>query len=139
MGVKSVLSWNGDMSFDVELQGHWFSVDANEEFGGKNRGPRPKSLLLSGLGGCTGMDVVSLLKKMKMPFDGFSLEVEGEAAEEHPKSYTTITIKYIFKGDKLDPDKIKKAIDLSLQKYCGVYAMLSKTAQISHQVILNPV
>jgi putative redox protein len=138
MGAKSVLSWNGDMSFEVELQGHRFSVDASEEFGGKNRGPRPKPLLLSGLGGCTGMDVVSLLKKMKMPFNSFSLEVEGETAEEHPRPYKNISIKYIFKGDKLDPDKIKKAVDLSLEKYCGVYAMLSKTAQISHQVILNP-
>jgi len=138
MGVKTVLNWNGDMSFDVELQGHRFSVDANEEFGGKNRGPRPKPLLLAGLGGCTGMDVVSLLKKMKMPFDSFSLEVEGETASEHPQPYTTITIKYIFKGADLDRDKIDKAIDLSLKKYCGVYAMLSKSARISHQVLLNP-
>ena len=137
MAAKSVLSWNGDMSFDVELQGHRFSVDSSEEFGGKNRGPRPKSLLLAGLGGCTGMDVVSLLKKMKMPFDALSLEVEGETAAEHPRPYTSITIKYIFKGAKLDPDKINKAIALSLEKYCGVYAMLSKTARISHQVILN--
>lgn len=138
MGVKTVLNWNGDMSFDVELQGHCFSVDANEEFGGKNRGPRPKPLLLSGLGGCTGMDVVSLLRKMKMPFDSLSLEVEGETTEEHPQPYKSITIKYIFKGDKLDREKIDKAIALSLDKYCGVYAMLSKTAQINHQVILNP-
>jgi putative redox protein len=138
MGVKSVLSWNGDMSFDVELQGHRFAVDASEEFGGKNRGPRPKPLLLAGLGGCTGMDVVSLLKKMKMPFDSFSLEVEGETASEHPKPYKSITIKYIFKGGSLDREKIDKAIGLSLDKYCGVYAMLSKTAQINHQVLLNP-
>ncbi len=138
MGAKSVLSWNGDMSFDVELQGHRFAVDADEQFGGKNRGPRPKPLLLSGLGGCTGMDVVSLLKKMKMPFDSFSLEIEGETAEEQPKPYKSITIRYIFKGDKLDREKIDKAIALSLDRYCGVYAMLSKAAQISHQVILNP-
>jgi putative redox protein len=138
MGVKTVLSWNGDMSFDVELQGHRFSVDANEEFGGKNRGPRPKPLLLSGLGGCTGMDVVSLLRKMKMPFDSFSLEVEGETTAEHPQPYKSITIKYILKGDNLDREKIDKAIALSLDKYCGVYAMLAKTAQITHQVILNP-
>ena len=138
MGVKSTLSWNGGMSFDVELQGHRFAVDADPEFGGQNRGPRPKPLLLAGLGGCTGMDVVSLLRKMKMPFDSFSLEVEGETAAEPPKPYQNITLKYIFKGGSLDREKIDKAISLSLERYCPVYAMLSKAARISHQVILNP-
>ena len=138
MAVKTVLDWHGGMSFDVELQGHRFTVDAMEEFGGRNRGPRPKPLVLSGLGGCTGMDVVSLLGKMKMPFDGFTVEVEGESREEHPQIFTKITIRYIFTGKQLDREKIDKAIALSLQKYCGVYAMLANSAEITHQVALNP-
>lgn len=138
MAAKTVLNWNGDMSFNVELQGHRFTVDADEQYGGKNQGPRPKPLLLSGLAGCTGMDMVSILGKMKMPFDNFSVEVEGETAEEHPKVYQQIAIKYIFKGRELDREKIDKAIGLSLEQYCAVYFMLEKTAKITYELILNP-
>jgi putative redox protein len=135
---KTTATWADGMSFDVELQGHTFKVDADEKFGGKNRGPRPKALLLSGLAGCTGMDVVSLLGKMKVPFDSFRLEVEGELGEEHPKVYTEIVVRYIFSGSQLDRDKIEKAVNLSLDKYCAVTAMLKKTARVSHQIVLNP-
>jgi len=126
------------MAFDVELEGHHFMIDADEEFGGKNRGPSPKALLLSSLAGCTGMDVVSLLRKMKMPFDKFALEVEGEVAEKHPKSYTDIVIRYIFRGKELDRDKIEKSVKLSLDKYCGVHTMLAKSANVRHEIVLNP-
>ena len=138
MAHKTVVSWMGDMAFDVELDGHHFMIDADERFGGKNQGPRPKALLLSGLAGCTGMDVVSLLNKMKMPFDKFELEVEGQLAEEHPKCYTDIVIRYIFHGKELDRDKIEKSVNLSVDKYCAVYYMLSKAASLRHEIILNP-
>ena len=136
--VKSTLEWSGELSFAAELQGHRLDVDADPNFGGKERGPRPKHLVLTALGGCTGMDVVSLLKKMQMPFDSLAIEVEGEAREEHPQVYTRIHIRYILKGDALDQDKIQKAIGLSLDKYCAVAAMLSKTAAVGHEVLLNP-
>jgi putative redox protein len=136
--VKTTLEWSGDMSFAAELQGHHLSLDADARFGGQNRGPRPKPLVLTALGGCTSMDVVSLLKKMQMPFDALAVEVEGEAREEHPQVYTRIHIRYILKGSQLDRDKIDKAIALSLDKYCAVYAMLSKSVAISHEVQLNP-
>ena len=136
--AKTTLKWQGDMSFAAELQGHRLTVDADPRFGGQGQGPRPKALLLTALGGCTGMDVVSLLKKMQMPFDSLAIEVEGEAREEHPQVYTRIHIRYILKGSALDQDKIKKAIGLSLDKYCPVTAMLSKTAAVSHEVVLNP-
>jgi putative redox protein len=135
---KTTATWADGMSFDVELQGHTFKVDADEKFGGKNRGPRPEALLLSGLAGCTGMDVVSLLGKMKVPFDSFRLEVAGELGEEHPKVYTEIVVRYIFSGSQLDRDKIEKAVNLSLDKYCAVTAMLQKTARVSHEIVLNP-
>ena len=136
--TKTTLEWQGDMSFAVDLQGHRFTVDADARFGGKNQGPRPKHLVLSALGGCTGMDLVSLLQKMKMPFDSLAVEVEGVSAEEHPQVYTRILIRYVLKGSELDREKIDKAIALSLQKYCAVNAMLSATAQVTHEVVLNP-
>ncbi len=138
MAQNTVVTWTDEMAFDVELEGHHFMIDADEEFGGKNRGPSPKALLLSSLAGCTGMDVVSLLGKMKMPFDKFALEVEGEVAEKHPKSYTDIVIRYIFRGKELDRDKIEKSVKLSLDKYCGVHAMLAKSANVRHEIVLNP-
>lgn len=138
MAHNTVVTWKNDMAFDVELDGHHFMIDADERFGGKNRGPRPKALLLSSLAGCTGMDVVSLLGKMKMPFDKFSLEVEGELVEEHPKSYSDIVIRYIFYGRELDRDKIEKSVKLSLDKYCGVNTMLARSANIKHEILLNP-
>jgi putative redox protein len=138
MATKTTVTWIEGMSFEVELQGHTFTVDADEKFGGRNRGPRPKALLLSGLAGCTGMDVVSLLGKMKVPFDSFRLEVEGRIGEENPKVYTDIVVRYIFTGPSLDREKIEKAVNLSVDKYCGVTAMLGKTARMSHEIVLNP-
>lgn len=124
-----------DLAFEVDLQGHKFMVDADEQFGGKNRGPRPKALLLSGLAGCTGMDVASILGKMQMRYDSLALEIDAEKGDEHPIVYTKIHIKYIFSGPELDLRKIKKAIKLSLEKYCGVNAMLGKTAEISYEIV----
>lgn len=138
MAAKTVLHWKEDLAFEVELQGHRFMVDADSQFGGKDRGPRPKALLLSGLAGCTGMDVASLLGKMRVRFDTFDVEVEGADTEEHPKVFKEIVIRYIFTGAELDREKIDKAVDLSLTKYCGVHAMLGKTAAIRHEVLLNP-
>lgn len=138
MAHKTTVTWTEDLAFNVELDGHNFMVDADAEFGGKDRGPKPKGLLLSALAGCTGMDVASLLTKMKMPFDSFALEVQGEIAEEHPKSYTDIVIRYIFRGKDLDRNKIEKSIKLSLDKYCGVHAMLTKSANLRYEIVLNP-
>ncbi len=138
MAHKTTVTWTEDLAFNVELDGHNFMVDADMQFGGKNRGPKPKGLLLSALAGCTGMDVASMLSKMKMPFDSFSLEVQGELADEHPKCYTDIVIRYIFHGEELDRDKIAKSVKLSLDKYCAVHYMLSKAAKLRHEIVLNP-
>lgn len=126
------------LSFDVELQGHHFTVDADSSVGGQDRGPRPKALLLSGLAGCTGMDVASILGKMKMPYDSFAVEVDAHTTQEHPKIYDEIRMRYVFTGSDLDEKKIQKAVTLSQDKYCGVNAMLSKSAEISYEIVLNP-
>jgi len=125
----------GGMGFDIDLQGHKLRVDADPAFGGTNSGPRPKSLLLAGLAGCTGMDVVSILGKMRMPFDSFAVEVDADTAEEHPKVYTRVHLRYIFSGAALDRAKIEKAVRLSMDTYCGVTATLRHTADIDYEIV----
>jgi putative redox protein len=137
VGHESTIVWQGDMAFDVELNGHHFLIDADGSVGGKNRGPRPKDLLLSGLAGCTGMDVVALLRNRKMPFDSFSVRVDADSTEEHPRVYSAIRIEYRFTGGALDPEKIRKAVQLSRERYCGVSAMLAKVAPITDRIVLN--
>ena len=127
-----------DLAFEAELQGHKIALDADAQFGGKDRGPRPKPLMLTALAGCTGMDVASIVGKMRMPFDTFKVEVSGETNDEHPIVYTRIHIKYIFTGNELDRDKIEKAVKLSREKYCGVSAMYEKFAEVTHEIVLHP-
>ena len=125
------------MAFEATVNDHKIILDAIEAVGGKDRGPRPKPLMLVSLGGCTGMDVVSMLKKMRVEYDGLNIEVEGELTEEHPKVYHTITINYIFKGKDLPMEKLEKAVSLSQERYCGVTAMLAKAAKIEHKIIVE--
>jgi putative redox protein len=133
----SKVSWQTGMAFSVELDGHSFIVDAKPEVGGGNLGPRPKGLLLSALGGCTGMDVVSVLGKMRVALDGFRVEVEAPLTEDHPRVYSSIHIRYIFQGKDLPMDKLERAVQLSQEKYCGVSAMLAKSAPVTHEIVLE--
>ncbi len=126
-----------DMAYQMELDGHNLILDASEENGGKNLGPRPKKLLLAGLIGCTGMDVASILKKMQVELEDFKLTATAETAEEHPKVYTEIHLNYHFKGKKLPKDKLERAVSLSQQKYCGVSAMLQKAAPVSYDITIE--
>lgn len=137
MAHETTLSFLGGMAFDVELNGHHFTLDAEEEFGGTDRGPRPKDLLLSSLAGCTGMDVVALLRNRKMPFETFTVTADADLTDEHPKIYSAIRLTYSFTGHDLDGRKIAKAVALSMERYCGVTAMLQKAAMISHTILLN--
>jgi putative redox protein len=137
MKNKIDVTWTKDMVFEAKVNDHIILLDAEESVGGQNHGPRPKPLTLVSLGGCTGMDVLSILKKMKVEFDSFNVEVEGELTEEYPKYYHTITINYIFKGNNLPLDKIEKAVNLSQDRYCGVTAMLNKAAKIKHNIIIG--
>ena len=137
MSTKTVAQWTGGMAFDIELQGHTITVDAVAESGGRDLGPSPKSLLLAGLAGCTGMDVVAILRKMGQEWNSFNLQIEAQTSEKHPRVYTDIKISYIFTGKNLSKDKIEKAANLSQDKYCGVSAMLKSSASISHEIIIE--
>ncbi len=131
------IEWKQNMAFEAEVNGHIIPIDADEKVGGENFGARPKPLTLVSLGGCTGMDVRSILKKMRVEFDAFNVSVSGELTEEHPKYFNKIHITYSFKGKDLPLAKIEKAINLSQDRYCGVTAMLNAVAEITHEIIIE--
>jgi len=131
------LNWKEKMAFDAEVNGHILPLDADERVGGENYGPRPKPLTLVSLGGCTGMDVISILGKMRVELDGFDVNVSGELTDEHPKYFHKIHIIYTFKGKDLPMEKLQKAINLSQDRYCGVTAMLNKVAEITHEIVIE--
>jgi putative redox protein len=131
---ESLLRWTGDMAFETELDGHKLTIDVAEEGGGHNTGMRPKKLMLTALAGCTGMDVISLLKKMKIVPAEFNVRVDGNVTEEHPKQYESMHIVYEFKGDNLPKDKLFRAIELSQEKYCGVSALYKKAIKVTYEI-----
>ena len=128
------VTFNEGMSFEVEVNNHKFIIDATEDVGGNDKGPRPKPLLLAGLGGCTGMDVISILRKMRIEPTYFNVSVAAEITDEHPKYYNKIHITYSFRGKDLPIAKLEKAIDLSQNRYCGVTTMLNKVAVITQEI-----
>lgn len=129
--VKTV--WKDNMAFDSQIDNHTIRIDAPNPLG-DDTGPSPKKLLLSSLAGCTGMDVVSLLKKMRVPFSNFEMDVDADLTDEHPKIYSEIRIVYRIFGTQLNKEKVEKAIDLSQEKYCGVSAMLEKNSPIKYTI-----
>lgn len=134
MKSKIDCSWKKDMVFEADVNGFKIMMDADPAVGGQNSGTRPKPLTLVSLAGCTGMDVISILKKMRIEPEYFNISVEGELTEEHPKYYHKIHIVYELKGEGLDPEKVEKAVTLSQERYCGVSAMLRFGAELTHEV-----
>ena len=135
--MQASISWKDGMAFEAKLDGFDFMIDADKQFGGQGLGPKPKGLTLISLAGCTAMDVISILTKKRVIVDSFQVATEAVLAGEHPKKFDEVVIKYMFKGDDLPLDKIKRAIELSLEKYCGVHATLKPTVSLSHQIIIN--
>ena len=131
------VNWTDEMAFEAEVNGFKIVIDADERVGGKNRGPRPKPLTLVSLGGCTGMDVISILTKMRVKPDYFNVEISGELTDEHPKYYHKIHIRYVFRGKDLPMVKLEKAINLSQDRYCGVTEMLKHVAEITHEIVIE--
>lgn len=134
MRHKISCDFKQEMFFEADVDGHKIGMDASPEFGGKNRGPRPKPLVLTALSGCSGMDVVSMLNKMQVSFSGFKIYVEGTLTDDHPKYYKDIHVIYEFSGKDLAKDKIEKAVKLSQEKYCGVISGLKQGAKITYEV-----
>lgn len=130
--------WKENMQFASDNpSGHSVLIDASEEHGGNSSGLTPKAMMLSSLAGCSGLDVVSFLKKMRAEVANFKIIVHGELTDEHPKYYQKVTVEYHFTGSDLQEDKINKAVNLSIEKYCGVMEMFRQFADVTTEVYLH--
>ena len=127
----------GAAAADVVLVAGKGHEDYQEVAGGRDLGPRPKALLLSGLGSCTAIDVVSILQKMRVPLEGLEVQVSAEVRDEHPRIYTGIHVKYLFRGKDLPLDKLERAVKLSEETYCGVSAMLRPAVPITSEIVVE--
>ncbi len=134
MKREILIDWVSDLEFKGEVDGHEITIDGPPESGGKNKGMRPKPLVMLGLAGCTGMDVISILKKMKVPVEGMSIKVEGNIQDDLPKAFEGMHVIYTFKGKNLPEDKLARAVELSKDKYCGVSATLQKVIPITYEI-----
>ena len=119
------------MSFRVETgSGHDLVLDASSTSGGDDRGPRPMEMLLAGLGGCTAMDVISMLRKRRLDVTEYTVRVHGDRATDHPMVFTRIEVEHVVRGRNIDPSWVHKAVELSATKYCSAAAMLGAVARI---------
>lgn len=131
--MKTTVKWVDNMMMVGEsASGHAVIMDGPEEVGGKNLGIRPMEMLLLGMGGCTTIDILSMLKKMREEVHDCRAEITAERADDHPKVFTKIHIHFIVKGNNLNESKVGKAVSLSAEKYCSASIMLGKTATITH-------
>ena len=129
--AKAKITFTSGLQFVGEADsGHAVVMDGEEKFGGRNTGPRPMELLLLGLGGCTGMDVVSILGKKKEPVSGLEVNVSGTMADDYPHKYTKLEVEYVVRGKGVTDAGVKRAIELSMEKYCSVKATLEGVAKI---------
>ncbi len=127
--------WQGGMQFKSDNpSGKTFVMDTDVEGSDERFGLSPKALMLSSLAGCTGLDVVSVLNKMKVKVDDFKMVVEGELTDEHPRYYHKVSVDYHFHGKDLKASKLQKAVDLSVEKYCGVMEMFRQFAEVKTTV-----
>lgn len=137
MVLNVKVTWRGGMSFDgVGPSSHQVRMDAAPSVGGLDRGPRPTELLLMAVGGCTGIDMVSILGKMKVEFESLEIDIEGSQAEDHPRRFNHLEIVYRLRGKDLPRDKVERAAQLSQDKYCSVSQSLLGRADIAWRVDL---
>lgn len=133
--ASAKVEWKQNMLFEGDVSGHKVMMDATPPFG-QHAHPTPKELLMVSMGGCTAMDIVSLLKKHKQNFTKFSVVTNAEAVKTQPQIYPTANLEFYVEGE-VNQSIFKESIQLSLSKYCSVNAMLSKVVKISWSAILN--
>lgn len=134
---KVNVNWEQEMAFTASVNGFQIKLDATPEHGGHGEGPTPKPLILVALAGCTGMDIASLSKKMRVEIEKLNIEVEAQKNQEMPIVYTSMTVIYRFTAKESDKDKIIKMVTMSQERYCGVAAMMSKAATVDFKIELN--
>lgn len=131
--IEAKVTLVNDMQFSgTASSGHTLKMDADDSSGGHNSGFRPMELLLVGFGGCSGMDVISILRKKRQEITGLEINVKGEKTETSPKIYKEVHIEYVIKGKGVEPGAVERAISLSLDKYCSVGATLAAAGTITH-------
>lgn len=135
--MKAKLHFKSGFEFETDIRGHHTVMDAKEDFGGQNKGPTPKEMLIASVLGCSGMDVVSLMRKMRVPFDGFEVTGEADTTETHPKVFKELEIHFKVTGDEVQLPAVEKSVVMSLSKYCGVSAMISKVVPITYKIFIN--
>jgi putative redox protein len=130
--------WMGNMAFESNNpSGMNLRIDIAKEDGGDGSGFRPKALMLSSLAGCSGLDVASLIKKMKLEVDEFTIETIATLTDAHPKYYDSVIVEYHFHGSKLNEKKLQRAVDLSIEKYCGVSEMFRRFAEMEIKTVFH--
>ena len=129
--------WLNGLSFETEVDGHKIYMDTAEEHGGKNLGPRPKLMMMVALAGCTGMDVVAILKKMRENVEELSVEVQGDITEEHPKRFEGMKVIFRVKGKGINLKNVEKAVNLSSTRYCGVSTNYKEAFDITYEIIIE--
>jgi putative redox protein len=133
MKHEATVRWAGRMTFIGRAgTNHLVPMDTTPDFGGDNSATKPLELLLLALGGCTGMDIASLFKKMRVDFSGIEMNLTAERSEEQPNVYTKIDLEYVVYGRGVDEEKVKRAVQLSQEKYCSVSAMLRKSCPVNY-------
>jgi putative redox protein len=136
MGVNTIDSvYQGGMNFTTAIRGHKVQIDLSEEHGGNDLGSSPKILMLVSLAGCTGVDVVALLNKMRVQFSDLIIHVHAHLTDDDPKIYDEVVVTYKIRVNEKDEPKVEKAVALSQDKYCGVSEMFRAFARLSHEVI----
>lgn len=129
--MKTTTIWKHDHAFESRLEKNVFHIDGN-----RKEGPNPKALLLSAIAACSGIDLVDILQKMRVTFSDLTIDVETEQTTVHPRVFKDIWVTYKIRTDHKNEEKVRKAIDLSLEKYCGVSAMLKKNSPINYKLEL---
>ncbi len=133
------VSWISNKQFEtINEEGAKFRMDSKKKSGGSGDFASPTDHLLAAVAGCTGIDVVSILQKMRQQFRSLRIEVDGTQAEENPKYFTQIHIKYVIEGDNVDRDKVEQAVAFSQDKYCSVRATLTDKCKVTTEIVITP-
>jgi len=137
MSTTAKITWvDGALLVAEGGSGHTFTMDGAPDIGGRNLATRPMEVVLMGMGGCTAMDVVSMLKKQRQDIEGIEISLVAERADDHPKVFTSVKVVYTVRGRKLNRSLIERAVSLSDEKYCSATAMIKKSASVTHEVVL---
>ena len=130
--IKTV--WKDNNIFETDVDGHNIVIDLAKDAGGDDAGPRPKKFVLVAAAGCSGLDVVEIVKKMRIDIKGFNIQIESDVTDEYPKQYTNLKVVYEFEGENLPKEKLERACQLSFDNYCGVLAMYKKAVPVTYEV-----